>query len=366
MRLFGRTSTPPVTSYGYQAPAGATVDGWRCPADGCGVGGDAAPRRWPFRCTNCGTAADPTFDEPWAHDARGPWLRHQLRSSRPQLRHIWEGQLHGWLYRDALQAGDRSAAEHARSDAHRFVDRHAEDESTIAGNVHFPIVSDSLQHGLLDEAADELGFWSARAVTDGVEDDDTRRTDCRQLLASMLAFLEHPGGPAHPSARVLTTNAAALRDAIHHVLGTDLLRRSRSLEPDRFTATAVAPIPAGTVEQMILFGRFSFDPTGSDVDAGELWSRIAAPRHPVAVADPERFCRDLADQVLPVGGWAVYGAQRLVVELLGGEYGGDDYLRMQDAALAWLHGQGVGAAHLTGWESARWAATHGAGLQDRT
>jgi len=41
-----------------------------CPAKGCGVGGDDVPSRWPFHCTECGTPADPDFDEPWV--PRGP------------------------------------------------------------------------------------------------------------------------------------------------------------------------------------------------------------------------------------------------------------------------------------------------------
>lgn len=122
---------------------------------------------------------------------------------------------------------------------------------------------------------------------------------------------------------------------------------------------------------MRLFGHPSAPPITSygyqaPPATGELWSRIVAPRYPLAITDPDGFCRGLAEQVLPVGGWAMYGAQWLVVELLGGAYAGPEYLRMQDAAPAWLHGRGVGPTHLTGWESARWAATHGDELQDRT
>ena len=359
MRLFGRPAAAPATSYGYEPPPDATVRGWRCPSPDCGTGEGNAPRRWPFRCPQCGGPADPEFDEPWAHDARGPLLRNELRMAGQDIRPFWHGQVLAWMYADALRDGDRAVAEDVRSDVHRFVERRA---GGIDGDLHLPVVQQSLAAGLVDVAADELGFWHTRAETGGVEDDNTRRTNCRQLLCGLLDLLEHPDGARHPRAPELTAAATRLRDDIRDVLTADLLRRSRDLRADRFVAAGPREaVPDGTVEQMIVFGRHSFDPMGSDVDSGDIWSRIAGPRYPRASSDPDGFCADLAAAVLPVGGWAVYGAQRLVVDLIGGEYGGVDYLRMQDAALAWLHANGVSAAHLNGWESARWAATHGAG-----
>lgn len=91
---------------------------------------------------------------------------------------------------------------------------------------------------------------------------------------------------------------------------------------------------------------------------GKVRSQIAAQRFPMVDADLGISCRGLANEVLPVGGWAVYGVQ----------YEGAGCPRMQDAARAWLHGRGGGAAPLNGWEPASWAAGHDnpAGLRDRT
>lgn len=76
MGLFSRRPMPlPRTSYGYVPPPEATASGWKCTdEDECGTGGQEIPRRWPYRCPNCGAETDPEFNEPWAHQARGAWL----------------------------------------------------------------------------------------------------------------------------------------------------------------------------------------------------------------------------------------------------------------------------------------------------
>jgi hypothetical protein len=360
MGLLRRTATLPVTSYGYAPPPGATARGWRCPAPDCGFGDDTAPRRWPFACTECGHPADPDFDEPWAHDAREPWLRHELDVAAPAQRGFWLGELIAWRHRDAVRRRDLEAAEAARGQARRWLADTAADPYRIAGQVHHPIVVGALGADWIDSAVDELTFWCRRVRTEDVEHDNARRTDCRQLLSALLAYLEHPATPRHPRTPELRRSAVALRDTIRDVLSVDLERRSRHLHEDGFVpATEPAEPPLDPVDQLEAFGRFSFDPMAADYDAGLMWARVAAPRFASAQADPDRFCRELAAVALPRGGWFVYGAQRLVVELLGGDYRGTEFLRMQDAALEWLRRGGVSAAHLTGYEQRRWYETHG-------
>jgi hypothetical protein len=358
MGLFRRSRPLPVTSYGYVAPPGATARGWRCPGDDCGTGGETAPRRWPFRCPECGEPVDPEFDEPWAHEARGPWLRRQMEMANQEVRGFWEGELAAWVHRDALRAGDASAARSAQAAAHRLAERTG---GETTGSLHFHIVDASIRHDRLDDAAVELEFWLTRTRTDGVEESGSRRTNCRGLLGAMVTFLEHPGAAQHPAAPALRGAAAELRDAISEVLTVDLERRSRHLRADRFEpAGPPARVPVDPVERLVAFGRYSFDPMGSDLDPVDVWTQIVAPHHESAVADPDAWCRRLAGLALPAGGWAVYGAQRMVVELLGGDYRGREFLVMQDAALDWMHARGVASAHLTGYERARWAETRGA------
>jgi hypothetical protein len=359
MRLFGKTRRLPVTTYGYEPPPGATARGWRCADEQCGTGGDEVPRRWPFRCTACGAPADPEFDDPWAHDARGPWLRTQLAAAeQDRLRAFWESELIGWRYREALRVGDQDTAEATRADAHHFMSGMAgEAQSSLL----FHIVHDSLHHNLLDAAAEDLGFWRVRTVTDGVDHDNARRTNCRQLLSEMLNFLEHPQAAQHPAAPGLRSAASELRDTIRDVLTVDLLRRTQHLDVDVFQPAApYDPVPIDPVERLAAFGRYAFDPMRSDLDPQSVWSEIVGPNYETAVADPDQFCRQLAAVAIPAGGWAVYGAQRLVVELLGGAYRDHYFLTMQDAALDWLHARGVPTASLTGYEMARWNETHGA------
>ena len=62
MSFFNRTPQLPLTTYGYQPPPEATAHGWSCPSEDCGVTEHEQVRKWPKRCTNCGSLADPVFD----------------------------------------------------------------------------------------------------------------------------------------------------------------------------------------------------------------------------------------------------------------------------------------------------------------
>jgi hypothetical protein len=322
---------------GYAPPPGATARGWRCPDPNCGAGDAVVPRRWPFACTQGGAPADPDLNEPWVHDAREPWLRHEMSAAEPALRGFWLGELIAWRYRDAVCQCDAASAEAARGEGHCWLTDHAADSFLIPGQVRYPVVTGALDVDWIDTAADELTVWVRQVRTEGVEQDNARRTDCRQLLSGLLSFLEHPAGARHPKAAGLRGSAVALRDAIRDVLTADLERRARHLHEHGFVPAGdpVAP-PSDPVAQLEAFGRHSFDPMASEFDLLLMWERIAAPRLEGALADPDRFCRELAEVAIPHGGWVVYGAQRLVVELLGGDHRGTEFLRMQDAALDWL------------------------------
>ena len=104
---------PPRTSYGYLAPPDARVSGWRCYREGCGRADEPAPRSWPALCPGCRRPVDPTFEEPWAHEARGVELSHNLGSTDPYMRGHAEIEQHVWAYKDAWLRGDSSAAEAA-------------------------------------------------------------------------------------------------------------------------------------------------------------------------------------------------------------------------------------------------------------
>src|SRR6516162_1228115 len=79
--------------------------------------------------------------------------------------------------------------------------------------------------------------------------------------------------------------------------------RNRSAFPEGLAATA---------ERL---GRNALDPAATpDLS---LWDEVLAPLLSLASADPDGFCVRLASDCLPIGGFTAYGAERLVLELIG-------------------------------------------------
>lgn len=114
-------------------------------------------------------------------------------------------------------------------------------------------------------------------------------------------------------------------------------------------------------QDLVVYGQFEFDPTNSNTDSSWIYDNLYQPYLDWAKNDPDEFTTQLAAAVLPVGGWAVYGGQRLVVDLITSRYDGTGYRSMQDAALDWLHEQGVSSGQLSGHEFERWLNTRGSG-----
>lgn len=105
-------------------------------------------------------------------------------------------------------------------------------------------------------------------------------------------------------------------------------------------------LPPDIISLMEKYARSKFDFRGTGVAQGLDTSRIMmieANLYPVAQANPDAFVTALATAILPVGGWAAYGAGILVRELLGSEYShpASDEIRM--AGLQWLRDNGVPA-----------------------
>ncbi len=105
-----------------------------------------------------------------------------------------------------------------------------------------------------------------------------------------------------------------------------------------------------------MYGRFEFDPAGG-IESDRIYLHLLAPYLETAQADPVGFTAALARLALPIGGWTVYGAAHLIVDLIG-DVDDENYLAMQDAAIEWVLSQGHSRLRLTGYENARLAATH--------
>lgn len=118
-------------------------------------------------------------------------------------------------------------------------------------------------------------------------------------------------------------------------------------------------LPSDIVRRMELYGQFEFSPQDSAPDVpGKINNLIYQPLYSIATADPDRFISELAAAVLPVGGWAVYGGQRCVRDLIAGGSRHPDYFAMVDAAVAFLRSQGYGQMRLAPVELEAWHELH--------
>lgn len=153
--------------------------------------------------------------------------------------------------------------------------------------------------------------------------------------------------------------------------GYALIRRRRRTPAERWLrelrrgGQGLAPrpvyLPSDVVSLMHRFGRHEIDPMNSPREPGSVWRDLVQPLHPAAQADPAAFVTALAERVLPVGGWAVYGAMRTVTELLPSDFRHPARDALFDAALSFLRTRGVPPNMLNGYEWRHWCAVRADG-----
>jgi hypothetical protein len=109
------------------------------------------------------------------------------------------------------------------------------------------------------------------------------------------------------------------------------------------------------LQRLELLGRFGLDPFTSGIDSGEIWSDCVAQFYEDAVADRDGFLADLHALVATDrGGFATFGAARLVWEFHGGEA-----LRISaawpfiDAGIEFKRARGLPTMSFTGYEMQR-------------
>jgi len=104
-----------------------------------------------------------------------------------------------------------------------------------------------------------------------------------------------------------------------------------------------------------LLGRHGLDPFTSGIDSGEIWPDSIAPFLQDAHADPDGFLSDLHALVAADhGGFATFGASRLVWELYGGEaLDNPAAWPLIDAGINFKRARGLPTANLTGYEMQR-------------
>jgi hypothetical protein len=118
-------------------------------------------------------------------------------------------------------------------------------------------------------------------------------------------------------------------------------------------------LPTDIVPMMEMFGRFEWDPgSGDAAEAGaitvSLWQLGQA-------TSPDVFLAELANAVLPAGGWAAYGGERLVKEIYSGDLRDPSYDAMMGAALDFLRRSGASFARLNTYERNYWTGHSAAG-----
>jgi hypothetical protein len=110
------------------------------------------------------------------------------------------------------------------------------------------------------------------------------------------------------------------------------------------------------VRWLELFGRYSFDVQHSGIDGDDMWRRFG-PLHEYATSDRDGFLAELHGVVAgDQGGFATFGAARLVWEM----YSGDCLhipaaLSLIDAGIEFKLARGLPTFMLTGYEMERFA-----------
>ena len=220
MGLFGPKPLP-MTSYGYQPALGATAHGWACTNYDCGTSEHEPVKRWPKSCPKCGSSTDPLLDQPWKHEAEGVELQWILRNHPKRGGGFYRDQWEVWQFRDAALRGDHAGMAEARRRARAYVTERMCDKWWGPGSVFFHFVWDGIEVGDLAGAADDLCYWLSISSSEDVENDNTNRTNCRQVIDIAARFLAAPGGASHPRAPEIRRGCVKLAEGAYQVLNRD-------------------------------------------------------------------------------------------------------------------------------------------------
>ncbi|ONI48738.1 MULTISPECIES: hypothetical protein [unclassified Streptomyces] len=117
-------------------------------------------------------------------------------------------------------------------------------------------------------------------------------------------------------------------------------------------------LPGDVVARMERFGRFEFDPAATGIDATDVWGELQEPFLPFAESDPGGFARELANAVLPAGGFALFGAARTMWNLIGSDFDDPAYRSVRTAALEFFRANGVPAGRLPTDDWLFWRKNH--------
>lgn len=129
-------------------------------------------------------------------------------------------------------------------------------------------------------------------------------------------------------------------------------------------------LPKDVVSQMAIYGKIDWSKascgrTGIELDPRALdsqamWETYIRSYMELARADEDGFLTDLAQAVVPIGGWSAYGAERLLMDVVSGhpkDHPG--YVQIMDASVAFLRSNGVPPMLVSGYEWDHWINSGG-------
>jgi hypothetical protein len=107
------------------------------------------------------------------------------------------------------------------------------------------------------------------------------------------------------------------------------------------------------------FGRHMYDLAGNPWPWRSAGQDFLLPMYYCYEASQDAFLAALADLAEEHRGWAAYGAERLMVDVAGGDLDHPAYRRIMDCSLAFLRVSGVPQIKTTGYEWNHWLASGG-------
>lgn len=176
-------------------------------------------KKWPLACMRCGSPADPNFDDPWRHEAEGVEIQWILRNRPDGDSGYYESRWLEWQVKDSYLHGDLPNA--VRLQGEILQRNRAYQEANPAGQpgwAFFRPVWDAIEAGDLDSAANHLVYWLSVSRTENVENDNTNRTNARQVVDLIIRFVRSPGGSSHPRMAEIREGCLRVAEGAYHVL----------------------------------------------------------------------------------------------------------------------------------------------------
>ena len=118
-------------------------------------------------------------------------------------------------------------------------------------------------------------------------------------------------------------------------------------------------LPPDILRMMERFGRHEINVMESTDDGYEVFQDTQQPLWTFASEDPGGFVRMMADACITAGGWAVYGAERTVLNLVSPTPTSDDWHRLLDASLGFLRANYVPPLRIPPYAWDRFVASGG-------